>query len=264
MNKFFPLLALLVCAGLARGQTSGNKEVPPPSLPLKVSVGTAWERTAYVLPNASALENEDWSAIFKGSPRKNGRETVPPGGASSPNVAREVTPVPLRIGGIFQGGKSRESLAWSDGKKTEKWAINGFILEENVVDGAIMVTDPRFNPEQARLFSESPFTELFWLRPAFYQGLRSIQGKVYHYYRAVIPEQASVAGDEFLTAGLAAWIDVVTGLPFASTDEDSLWIYRYESPSTQPLVLPERFETALKESDARYRRIIGRYKAAKP
>lgn len=238
------------------------KSMTPPTLPPKVSTTSTWVRIAYALPGSNALESEDWSAIFNTAPRRNGRESQPPLPGAPPE---EPIPVPLKSSVTHQGSVNREVIEWSNSKKTEKWIYNGFVLEESVLDGKIAVTDPRFSAEYAKLFGSSPYTELFWLRPAFYRGTRQIQGKLFHYYRAdPAAGPNSKAGDEFITASMSAWIDAETGLPFASTDDDSLWIYRHGQPDVNLLALPTNFQAALKESEERFQRLIGRYKAVKP
>lgn len=87
-----------------------------------------------------------------------------------------------------------------------------------------------------------------------------IQGRPCYYYQGkpvheISPESAEVSSE------YAAWIDVQTGLPVASTDLDSLWIYKQvEAALPQP---SELFRGALEQAEKRYQRVVGRYKPVK-
>lgn len=247
-------LCLLVSPCLAQTDLPKPKA---PRLPLQTAPGTAWERTAYTLNDRSKLEGEDWSGLLK--------PTRSPVAADQAESAPEQTaPLPVKVSSVHQKGITRDTIHWSDGRETGKWVYQGFVLDEGL-DGVIVVTDPRFNAEHSTLLTATPFTDLFWLRSAFYGGVRRVQGKLYHYYR-VDPAiaESDKPGDELLTPAMEAWIDAETGFPFASADSNSLWIYVRKPQDSADLQLPAIFREALASANKRYQRLVGRFKASKP
>ncbi|HSI84719.1 MAG: hypothetical protein ACAI35_19250 [Candidatus Methylacidiphilales bacterium] len=257
---------------------------PPPGLvPLKPAGPIAWECTAYLLPSAEQLAEQDWNALSaKLRPRQEGRSLQqgksPAVNAASPApgseaasdpagaVAPVIVPLPLKIQGWYDGRATRQLTQWSNGKTSEKWMIAGLILEQNPEDNSITVADKRFHEAEVQKLGCSTFSELFWLQPGFYEGVRAVQSKAYYFYRGASPQRTVNSWDTMLSPALTAWIDPATRLPFATTDGDSLWIYNnaISAPAANSLTMPPAFVAAQQQNEKRYQKLIGRYKSVKP
>ncbi len=253
MNRCVGIILLVILGSCARGADKSPQAaaVPSPGLPWKLADGSCWEGLSYAL---TASDNPEADNVFTKVSQRGARKPLVP-------YPMGATPLAIRVELIYQATKTRETTQWTNAKTTETWAYDGFFLEENPIDGSVTVTDPRLHADLIQGMLESPFTELSWMSPEFYQGIRQVQEKSYYLYRSGSLASRSLPFTPPMAQGKMAWIDSKTGFPFASVDHDSLWLYHQVSSTSDALVLPSAFQDALKEAKARYQHLIGRYQS---
>lgn len=141
----------------------------------------------------------------------------------------EADPVRKKIIVTKMAQDRREIEIWSNGAKTEIWAVGKRLLYE--FPGNEKITN-------TQRLDFSDFSEFQWLSPKNFRGVEKFEGKPCYVFREKLP------GSEF---EWSAWVDMQSGRPVALLREDGLRKYRFHETPPSREALPERFAKVLQE-----------------
>lgn len=227
-------------------------EVPPPKEP--------------ILPRAANLA--EWTILIRPDRTRAREETLEPekikeGEKAPPKRAAVLQPVEITV--TKDGQTYREVITWSNGKKSEKWILDGMQLREIPQTGDIMRVDSTSYSTDVSDYSSSDFEPLQWLDRANYKGVKLVAGRPAYEFvtenanrrltkREIALSEKVDTGDAQVNRGtkeqkkslLVAYLDAKSQMPIYVDDGYVVRIYKFGTPSAS-LVVPERFAEKFKE-----------------
>jgi len=209
--------------------------LPAKQMPAELPATAAWEITfKYPGEDSAAAENAP--------------------DATDPTAA-ESEPRPTKVVVTRTGDVIREETSWSDRKKTEKWILrNNLQVIEDRTTGQLFRLPATTLVDDFSDYSKGNFTELAWIGPGNYQGVRPVNERPCFIFTAA-PGEVVYTLDEEVNAGmpaemrgtmantesLAAAIDAETLLPVSFSNGRVVKNYRILRPPDAPLVMPPKF-----------------------
>jgi hypothetical protein len=212
--------------------------LPAKKMPAELPASAAWEITFKYPGEATDAAKDAEDAPDATNP------------AAAEAEARPVKVVITRTGDLI-----REQTSWSDRKKTEKWIYRtSLAVEEDAATGKLFRVPPVSLVNDSGDYAKGSFSELAWIGPGNYKGVRPVNERPCFIFTAA-PGEATNPLVEELDAGipaelratgantdsLAAAIDTETLLPVSFSNGRVVKNYRILRPPDAPLALPPKF-----------------------
>jgi hypothetical protein len=224
-----------MCLGTMPAPADDRPPLPAKKMPAELPATAAWEITfKYPGEDSAAAENAP--------------------DATNPTAA-ESEPRPTKVVVTRSGDVIREETSWSDRKKTEKWILrNNLQVLEDRATGRLFRLPATTLADDFTDYSKGNFSELAWIGPGNYQGVRPVNERPCFIFTAApgkVVDQlatelnagmpAEMGGTVANTESLAAAIDAETLLPVSFSNGRVVKNYRILRPPTSPLVMPPKF-----------------------
>jgi len=152
-------------------------------------------------------------------------------------------PKRVRIEAARTGDVSRYRTTWSNGRITEDWTTEKFVLCQDASTGKIAVFLIGGSIASYDAFDQSVFN---WMQA----GGEKISRDTYlgkaciHVIKALGSAPASDGGAPALFSQ-QAWVDEKTHMPVAYNDMQALYAFTFQSPPTAPLVPPQQYQAVM-------------------
>jgi hypothetical protein len=209
--------------------------LPAKKMPAELPASAAWEIT-FKYPGEAADAAED------------APDATDP--AAAETEARPVKVVITRTGDLI-----REQTSWSDRKKTEKWVLrNNLQVIEDRTTGQLFRLPATTLVDDFTDYSRGNFSELAWIGPDTYQGVRKVNERPCFIFTAAPGDVVDPRGEELdasmpaemrgagaNTDSLTAAIDAETLLPVSFSNGRVVKNYRILRPPDTPLAMPPKF-----------------------
>jgi hypothetical protein len=200
------LFALLACFAIFEGAAKDLSDIPPPTPP-------------FVAP---VPENADWVLTVK----------YPAKPAAAPDAPALPDLRVTEVHSMKTGDIKHDELTSADGKKRDNWYVGTLYLWA-VPQGDVLAADlsgTPANPMDSSPSVSNGFPGVGWVSLNNYDKVVFWEKRpCYHY----------------ATEGLQAWVDVETLLPVAYIAGNATYVFKFNAPPTQPLVLPPSFQKTL-------------------
>lgn len=256
----FSLLALLNV--LTATAQSGNGTIPPPKEPLLARAPQQAEWTiTYRIDRKKTRDH-----LFN---RKKGEENEPLEDETSNSFV--VFPKSMTVS--KDGNIYREVTHFSNGRKSEKWIVDGLQIKETPGTGRVSRVDLSSASPDFSDYRTSDFSAAQWINKSNYKGVKMLGNRPVYEFSSLPSEQAPNARQ--IAEDMAAktddpangqepaqpvpqqpnfvYLDTRTQLPVYVEDENGVRLYEYR-PLPERLVVPEKFAKAFDE----WKKVINR------
>jgi len=215
---------LLVLFGLSipgRLLSAGTAaDVPPPAPP-------------FVAP---VPESADWVLTVKPPAQPS------PGGSAGGHPEWRIQEVHSTV----SGNRKRDVITYGNGTKAERWFMDNLLFWKSA-DGSVIANNLSSNSADPAMVANTPsigagFFGTDWLKLPFYDGVVAVEKRpCYH----------------FVHQNKEAWIDVKTKLPVACKLGGVVYLFAFNAPPSDGLILPPEFKKAWED----YQAMLNRGKA---
>ncbi|MFV0416008.1 MAG: hypothetical protein ACK5NG_06535, partial [Chthoniobacterales bacterium] len=210
-----------------------NTEYPPPRTPVlqKAPVRAEW---------TVEISYEPEKAVEKFTSDKADAEGL----EEEPEV-KIFRPTQIRVS--KDGNTYREVTTWSNGKKSEKWIVDGLQIRELPRSGRLSRIDLTSYSEHFSDYRRSDFEPVEWVGLDNYVGAKKLKGRQVYEFRSTANKKRLTAREQFFaedgvpnSGDTVAYLDAKTQLPIFVINGHTARIYKDFSPGA-PLTLPKRF-----------------------
>jgi hypothetical protein len=243
-----PIRLLIFCAtwlGAITALADDRPPLPAKKMPAELPASAAWEITFK----------------YNDEPAKAAGATETGASPAADGAAAETEPRPVKMVVTRTGDTIREETSWSVGKKTEKWILRKNLqVIEDLTTGRLFRLPATTLIDDFSDYSKGSFSELAWISPEHYQGVRKVNERPCFIFTAACgqavgqlaaelnPEiPAELRGTATDDVKLDVAIDTATLLPVFFNNGRVMKSYRILPPPTSQLVMPPKFAEAFDE-----------------
>lgn len=233
---------------LAQDKAEEVPVVPPPKFPLVLR----------------APQKAHWKVEFRYDREKAQKEALNPnekkaGDAVEPGDDAPPPPpmMPKSVEVSKDGRIYREVSTWPDGKKAEKWVLDGFQMREQPRTGKILDVDAASYSTDFSDYRRSDFEAAEWVGKENYTGVKVVAGRPAYEFsvgsdkRKLTPREIEFRQEQIAerkssavaTGGptYVAYLDVATLLPIYIDNGEAVRIYSYGTLD-EALTMPAKFQ----------------------
>ncbi len=219
--------------------------LPPPKFPMELRAPSKFQ----------------WKIEFRYDREKAKKETLTPEAKSEDKLDDPVEAPPPMLPKSIEVSKDgriyREITTWQDGKKTEKWVLEGLQLREQPKTGRILDVDARSYSTDFSDYRRSDFEVAEWMGQDTFRGVKLLGSRPAYEFsvgadkRRLSPREIAlgsmpdeVRGPDSQPVGpgseYVAYLDAKSLMPIYIDDGEVVRIYSYGS-LTETLVPPQKF-----------------------
>jgi hypothetical protein len=229
-------ILLILIIGIACGV---ERAVADPAL---VQFPTGYASWTVDVKTHGSVKKVESPAPAPGTP--GGPEKMPKGARPAPADQRQIQKIEV----TQTGNLCRSVITWNTGNKTEAWYLKS--PPWAMVDNPDKPGDVFLTSLVAALPMYCPDADLFkWVADQWSTGKSSYGDKECQVYQRAVPLEnqapSFLTGRPEVVTPHTAWIDEKTALPVALDNGVAVYIFTFNPPPVDPLVLPDRFQQEL-------------------